>query len=173
MTDSNQDGDHREVPVVSRRAMILGAGAVGAVGVLAACGSDETPTTASTTTPATTPATAPATSGSAASGTDPGASAGAAGPSVISAADIPVGGGTVFRDQQVVVTQPTAGDYKAFSAMCTHQSCLVGDVSDGKIICRCHMSQFSITDGAVLRGPANRPLGSKTLTERNGSITID
>ena len=44
----------------------------------------------------------------------------------IAAAEIPVGGGKVFEALKVVVTQPTAGDFKAFSAVCTHQACTVG-----------------------------------------------
>ena len=42
--------------------------------------------------------------------------------------EVPEGGGTVFREQKVVVTQPEAGDFKAFTAVCTHQGCLVDRV---------------------------------------------
>jgi nitrite reductase/ring-hydroxylating ferredoxin subunit len=72
-------------------------------------------------------------------------------------ADVPVGGG-VISDQGVVVTQPTAGTFLGFSAVCTHQGCTVSSVKDGKIVCPCHQSAFRIADGSVAGGPANRAL---------------
>ena len=44
------------------------------------------------------------------------------------AADVPEGAGAIFADPQVVVTQVTAGDYRAFTAVCTHQGCIVSSV---------------------------------------------
>ena len=70
----------------------------------------------------------------------------------IAKADIPVGGGKVFDALKVVVTQPTAGDFKAFSAICTHQGCTVNGVSNGVITCPCHGSTFDIATGAVDAG---------------------
>jgi Rieske Fe-S protein len=90
----------------------------------------------------------------------------------ISKATIPVGGGKIFADQQVVVTQPAAGDFKAFSAVCTHQACLVNSVADGSINCACHGSQFDITTGAVKQGPATQPLPEKTISVSGDGITI-
>ncbi|MGW0704393.1 Rieske (2Fe-2S) protein [Streptomyces sp. NPDC002643] len=87
-------------------------------------------------------------------------------------ADIPVGGGTIFKDQKVVVTQPEQGDFKAFSAVCTHQGCIVAKVSDETINCACHGSRFTITDGAVERGPATRPLPAEEITVSGNSIRL-
>src|SRR5690348_1093652 len=77
---------------------------------------------------------------------------------------IPVDSGVIFPDQQVVVTQPTAGTFKCFSAVCTHQGCIVSEVQAGGIRCECHGSAFSITDGSVVNPPATRPLPEKQIT---------
>ena len=87
-------------------------------------------------------------------------------------ADIPVGGGTVFPAQQVVVTQPEAGTFHGFSAVCTHQGCTVGDVADGTINCPCHGSKFRITDGAPANGPADRPLDARQVTVTGDDVTL-
>ncbi|MEU5265245.1 Rieske (2Fe-2S) protein [Amycolatopsis sp. NPDC021455] len=88
------------------------------------------------------------------------------------ASEIPVGGGKVFADQQVVVTQPVAGTFAAFSAICTHQGCTVGTVANGTIDCPCHGSKFKVADGSVANGPASKPLGKKAVTVANGKITL-
>lgn len=90
----------------------------------------------------------------------------------IKVADIPVGGGKVFGTVQVVVTQPKAGEFKAFSAVCTHQGCTVSSVKDGTINCPCHGSKFDMATGQVTAGPALSPLPSKTATVSGDSITI-
>ena len=90
----------------------------------------------------------------------------------ISKATIPVGGGKIFADQKVVVTQPTSGDFKAFSAVCTHQACLVSDVADGTINCACHGSEFDITTGAVKKGPATKALPEKSVTVSGDGISV-
>jgi Rieske Fe-S protein len=90
----------------------------------------------------------------------------------VSAATIPVGGGKVLSQQKVVVTQPTSGEFKAFSAVCTHQGCVVADVSDGTINCACHGSKFDITTGAVKQGPATSPLPEKSVSVSGDGVTV-
>ncbi|MEQ4207105.1 Rieske (2Fe-2S) protein [Actinopolymorpha sp. B17G11] len=87
-------------------------------------------------------------------------------------ADIPVGGGVVLADQKLVVTQPAAGEFKAFSALCTHKGCPVNDVTDGSINCPCHGSKFSASDGSVTSGPATEPLETKEVTVNGDSIML-
>jgi Rieske Fe-S protein len=86
--------------------------------------------------------------------------------------DIEVGSGKVFAEQQIVVTQPAAGTYKAFSAICTHQGCTVRDVVDGIIECSCHGSKFSASDGTVVHGPARDPLPERRVTIEANFITV-
>ncbi|MFJ8587213.1 Rieske (2Fe-2S) protein [Streptomyces sp. NPDC093595] len=95
-----------------------------------------------------------------------------AGQRLASTADIPSGGGTVLKEQQVVVTQPRAGEFKAFSAICTHQRCVVAAVEDGTIHCACHGSRFRITDGSVVQGPATRPLPAEDITVSGDTISL-
>ncbi len=129
----------------SRRNVLAGLAAAGvAAPVLAACGSS-----------------ADATGTTAKSANEP-----------ISTTDIPVGGGKIFAAEEIVVTQPSAGDFKAFSAVCTHQGCTVGQVAQGAIICPCHFSVFSIEDGSVESGPAPSPLPEKTVTVSGDTLTV-
>jgi Rieske Fe-S protein len=87
-------------------------------------------------------------------------------------AGIEVGGGKVFAEHQIVVSQPTPGTYKAFSASCTHQGCLVREAVDGIIRCPCHGSRFNATDGTVVRGPAQDPLPERAVTVERDFITV-
>ncbi|MFH9956590.1 Rieske (2Fe-2S) protein [Streptomyces roseolus] len=105
-------------------------------------------------------------------GTTSSAPATAGGTPLASTSEIPVGGGAVFADRKVVVTQPEEGEFKAFSAICTHQGCTVNKVADGTIDCPCHGSRFSITDGAVTAGPAPRPLSAEKITVSGETITL-
>lgn len=86
--------------------------------------------------------------------------------------DIPAGGGTIFKERKVVVTQPREGEFKAFSAVCTHQACIVATVENGTINCVCHGSRFRIADGSVARGPATRPLPAEQITVTGDSIRL-
>ena len=99
-------------------------------------------------------------------------SAGTPGQELTTTADIPVGGGKIFKDEQVVVTQPKDGEFKAFTSICTHQKCPVANVSDGTINCTCHGSRFSITDGSVANPPATQPLAEKKITVTGNSIRL-
>jgi Rieske Fe-S protein len=90
----------------------------------------------------------------------------------LDASTIPVGGGVIVGDRAVVVTHPKQSEFKAFTAICTHQGCTVASVSGNVITCPCHGSEFSGTDGSVIQGPAARPLKSVAITVSGSSITF-
>jgi nitrite reductase/ring-hydroxylating ferredoxin subunit len=88
------------------------------------------------------------------------------------ASAIPVGGGVIYDKQKIVVTQPKAGVYKGFDAMCTHQKCLLAEVKGGTINCACHGAKFDITDGSVAKGPATVDLPPKNVTVTGGTVSL-
>ncbi|WP_225827932.1 Rieske (2Fe-2S) protein [Streptomyces naphthomycinicus] len=144
----------------ARRTVVAAAGAAGLAAALTACGSDDGSGKTVTT------GAGSGDSGSAGSAQDGGGTA------LAKTSDIPEGGGKIFKDQGVVVTQPTAGTYKAFSSKCTHQGCAVGSVADGVIVCPCHQSQFSAADGSVKKGPATQPLAAAKITVSGDEIKL-
>jgi Rieske Fe-S protein len=81
----------------------------------------------------------------------------------ITLADIPVGGGVVVAEPPVVLTQPTAGEVKAFTSICPHQGCKVSEVTNNEIYCPCHGSKFSALDGSVIQGPATEGLAAAAV----------
>jgi nitrite reductase/ring-hydroxylating ferredoxin subunit len=102
----------------------------------------------------------------------PAAPGAAAGTVLATLADIPVGGGTILADKGIVVTQPTPGEVKAFSAICTHAGCTVSSVAGGTINCECHQSKFRVADGSVADGPAPRPLEPAKVTVDGDAISL-
>ena len=91
--------------------------------------------------------------------------------SQVATSDVPVQGCAVLAEEKIVVTQPAEGEFKAFSAACTHQGCLVSSSKDGVIPCTCHGSEFSLADGAVLKGPAEAALTEVPVEVRDGVVT--
>ena len=155
------------IPDIHRRSLFAGGLGLTLAGLgLSACSSTSDTATAGTTTAAgsTTKAATTAAAGST-------TKAAAAGPSV-KVADVPVGGGVIMQDAAFVVTQPTAGTYKAFSKICTHQGCPVSSVKDGHITCTCHGSTFSVADGSVVSGPARKSLAETKVTLSGDSLVI-
>jgi Rieske Fe-S protein len=144
----------------SRRALLAGAG-VACAAMLAGC----------TTHDASNGGTTPATSGTATSagGSTATSSAPAAG-ALAATSQVPDGGGKIIDGKNIVITQPQSGSFKAFTAICTHQGCIVSSVSGGTINCPCHGSKFSIRDGSVINGPAPSPLASIAIKVEGTSI---
>ncbi|MFC8393141.1 Rieske (2Fe-2S) protein [Streptomyces sp. NPDC057238] len=157
----------------ARRTVVAAAGAAGLSVALTACGGSDDDASGSSADSGSTGASSDGDGGSTSGGgSGGGENAGAGADPLASTADIPEGGGKVFADRKVVVTQPTAGEFKAFSATCTHQGCAVKSIADGVINCPCHNSNFSITDGSVQSGPATKPLPAVEITVSGDSITL-
>ena len=141
---------------VPRQQVIRGAGLVLTTGALAACGGgadQSADKTAASSEAVTTPPPAEVKGGP-----------------IAKTADVPVGSGVIVDD--VVVTQPVAGEFKGFSAKCTHKGCTVNKVADGTIDCPCHGSKFNL-DGTVAKGPATAPLESKPVSVQGDSIVLE
>jgi Rieske Fe-S protein len=163
-THPGRSGGGRSGPAMTRRTVVAGSGLLAATAALAACssyGSGE--------------GGAPAAPGDGSPGgaypdaqqpPSPGAEA------LADKAEIPVGGGVIFPEQEVVVTQPAPDEFRAFSAVCTHQQCLVNKVEAGTIDCPCHGSKFAVADGTPVDGPAKKPLPPREVRVEGTSVRV-
>lgn len=131
-------------PVVHRRIVFSGLGALGVAAALAGCaGSDDD------------------------GGSTPTVDTGA---ELATTSEVPVGGGIILTDEKLVITQPTEGTFKAFTAVCTHQGLLVTSVADGTITCANHGSTYSAETGDVEGGPASGALAAVEIDVQGDRI---
>ena len=139
---------------MKRRTVIQGVGVLGGVavtgGLLAACGGEDAPSGSSTTSAP--PAGGATTGGGSGGGTELGPTS-----------EVPVGSARFFESEKVLVAQPTEGEFTAFSSVCTPQGCAVSKIDDDVMVCPCHGSEFSIEDGSVEQGPAEKPLEAREV----------
>jgi Rieske Fe-S protein len=160
--EPQQSAEHQPAPlpqVPGRRALLVGA-TVGCAAALAGCTTYDANGNGGFL--GSTAASSP--SASSAGGT------GAASGVLTSTAKVPAGGGVIITGKNIVITQPETGVFKAFSAVCTHQGCIVSSVADGTIDCPCHGSEFSVKDGSVVHGPATSPLPPVAIKVEGTSI---
>jgi nitrite reductase/ring-hydroxylating ferredoxin subunit len=146
--------DDERAGTVSRRT-VLGRGAavtvsLGAAGLLAACASE---------------------AGAGTSGTS-NAGSGSGATEQIATSDIPVGSGKIFPDRNVIVAQPAAGEFKAFSVVCTHGGCSVNRIQGNTVVCPCHGGTYSLADGSVVSGPPPRPLTAVSVSVDGDNLTV-
>ncbi len=153
-----------DAPTSSRRAVLAGAGAA-CVAALSGCTAYNANNGGLAGAP-------PAQNSPAASGGSSGTGTGngTATDVLASTSDVPVGGGKILTDKKIVITQPHAGTFDAFTAVCTHQGCIVTTVSGGTINCPCHGSKYSIVNGSVVNGPASSPLAPVSIKVQGTSI---
>lgn len=91
------------------------------------------------------------------------------------ASEVPLGGGTKFKVDStltVLVTQTKSGNFKAFSATCTHAGCIVSGVENNEIACGCHGAKFDPESGMAIAGPARSALGKISLEIRGDEIWV-
>ncbi|MEV6418778.1 Rieske (2Fe-2S) protein [Streptomyces sp. NPDC051662] len=86
------------------------------------------------------------------------------------AADVPVGGAKLYREQRLVVSCPAKGEYRAFGAQCTHAGCLLEKLEGTVGDCPCHGSKFDVTTGKALQGPATASLPEVPITAEGGKL---
>jgi Rieske Fe-S protein len=196
--ESTPDGESRSGagrdPRPTRRGVLLGVGLAGLGGVLAGCSTTAVPYDANEAgippngpapgaMPSSGAMTSPTARGPGAMSSSPAPRGGQASRSAAKKAkpkgtvlgatsDIPVGGGAIYTAAKVVVTRPAGGQYKAFSAVCTHVGCLVNKVTSGTIDCPYHGSEFRITNGAVVTGPAPSPLPARQIKIVDGQVIL-
>lgn len=145
----------------SRRIVFQGLGALGVAAVLAGCGGGDDPGAAGTT-----GGTTPSDDATGGNGSGTGSNA----EPLATTSEIPVGGGIILSDRKIVVTQPTEGEFKAYSAICKHQGFDVTRVEGGEIICDVHGSRYDAATGEVTSPPAPAPLDEVAIKVEGGQV---
>ncbi|MEO7260357.1 MAG: Rieske (2Fe-2S) protein [Jatrophihabitantaceae bacterium] len=161
---TERNDDHTRAAGVSRRSL-LAVGAVGIPGIaLVGCSQAKAPArrqAAETNSGAGSSAGSSATAGSSGAGSSAASSSAASGKTLAKLSDIKVGeaiSATGPDGADIIITRPTETTVAAYSAICTHEGCTV-QPAGRELDCPCHGSVFDLK-GAVLNGPAGRPLAT-------------
>ena len=158
-----------DIAAVDRRVLLRTGGVAAIAGIIALAigavgrvlgGNSSSSTASGTATPSAT-AKPTATASASASATATGKSTLPAGATkVATTGDVKVGTAFAFNapdGTQAYLVQPAAGQYLAYSRVCTHQGCIV-DFAGSEFDCPCHGAQFAVDTGDVIAGPAPSPL---------------
>ncbi|MGH3794646.1 MAG: Rieske (2Fe-2S) protein [Pseudonocardiaceae bacterium] len=163
--EPTEDSTQGQGAPMARRTVVAATGLLAVAAAVVGCSSYGTETASGG-------ATTTAGAGRPPAGTQGGPPAGSQGETLGTTAEIPSGGGRVFPAQEIVVTQPEPGTFRAFSAICTHQSCTMKNVQNGTINCPCHGSKFAVADGSVVHGPAKKPLPARAIAVEGTTIRV-
>ncbi|MBV9024197.1 MAG: Rieske (2Fe-2S) protein [Streptomycetaceae bacterium] len=156
----------------TRRTVVAAAGTAGLAAALAACGGSGSSSGSTASQPPKSSASTGMPSPSDGGAHSPATGSKAGGATLAETSEIPVGGGKLFANEHVVVTQPSKGTFKAFSAICTHAGCTIAQIKNGTIDCPCHGSKFHIADGSVAQGPATKPLAPAKISVEGSAIKL-
>lgn len=90
---------------------------------------------------------------------------------------LPTGGAIQLAvgSNQVLIYRDPDNTLYAYSAVCTHQGCIVGvsDEASEPFKCPCHASRFDKITGEAVAGPANLPLTKHEASVENGWILVE
>lgn len=90
--------------------------------------------------------------------------------------DVAAGQMRVFEVAGIKVNVASAdGHLYAFDDTCTHTGCSLakGNLDGTTATCACHGSQFDVTSGAVIRGPARRPVRSRSVEVEGEDLLVE
>ena len=89
--------------------------------------------------------------------------------------DIKVGSGKIVtaKGQQILITQPKKGVFKAFSPYCTHQWVMLAGINGTNLVCDQHGAMFDTTTGIrTNRSPARSDLQKYVVTVSGTSVKV-
>ncbi|WP_342318720.1 Rieske (2Fe-2S) protein [Corynebacterium mayonis] len=89
-------------------------------------------------------------------------------PEEVAATEVPIGSAVIL--DKVIIAQPEAGTYVAYSSTCPHEFKKITQVKGDTVRCTAHGSLFNIVDGSVISGPAVRGLRELDLEEHSGKL---
>jgi len=88
--------------------------------------------------------------------------------------EVPPNSGKIFKfgNKPGILVHTTSGEFKAFSAVCTHLECIVQYRDDTKQIwCACHNGQYNLS-GKNIGGPPPRPLEEYKVNTRGDEVVV-
>jgi Rieske Fe-S protein len=88
--------------------------------------------------------------------------------------EVPPNSGKIFKfgNKPGILVHTAAGEFKAFSAVCTHLECIVQYRDDTKQIwCACHNGQYNLS-GQNIGGPPPRPLEEFKVNRRGDDVVV-
>jgi thiosulfate dehydrogenase (quinone) large subunit len=102
-----------------------------------------------------------------------------AGSLIGNASEVPDNSSAIFtipsNNDPGIVIHTAAGPFVAYNAVCPHMGCTVGySTATEIIVCPCHGSEFQVSDGDVVQGPATRGLTKLNIVEgSNGNLYLE